>query len=133
MEITRTTLKLFREDFKNAVSNLESKYGVIIDMGTISFDENSFSAKITANNGKNETDVEKTQFEQNVSLYKSYGLSKCDYGKIFIADGKKYRLVGFKTKARKNPFVIEDIKKKKFVCSAEFLGLKCKLANLRFD
>ena len=44
-------VKNFRNDFQNAVQQLEKEYGVIISLGTISFDKDHLRSKMTARVG----------------------------------------------------------------------------------
>lgn len=49
---------------------------------------------------------EKTTF----ALYaRSYGLEATDYGNVIKSSGKDYKLVGFNTKARRYPFLMEEV------------------------
>ena len=45
---TKQKVSSFRSDFQNAVAELESQYGVNINLGTIRYDSNSISAKMKA-------------------------------------------------------------------------------------
>lgn len=133
MEMTRENLKAFRVDFQNAVKALENKYGVKIEMGSISYTENDFHTKVTVTNGRTNLEAEKAQFEKNVQAFKLYGLSKDDYRRPFEVQGKLHFLVGFKPRARKNMFIIESVNGTHYVCSAEMLGLKYDLSNFKVN
>ena len=51
MQISSSNIKLFREDFKQAVKALEQKHGVSIALGNVSYDSNMFRGKMTVTNG----------------------------------------------------------------------------------
>ena len=125
MEMTKANLKKFRADFTKAVEALEKSYGVKLELGAISYSENNFTTRLTVTNGGDNSEIEKTKFECAIVNFSMYGLTKADYRKEFKAtDGKTYRLVGVKPRARKNPFVIETVGGTRYVCAPEFLGLK---------
>ena len=50
--LDRQKVKNFRNDFQNAVQQLEKEYGVQISLGTIRFDQNELRAKMTAQVGE---------------------------------------------------------------------------------
>ena len=50
MKITQNTLKEFRTDFKKTVKDLESQYGIKISLGNITYEDNNFRTKLTADN-----------------------------------------------------------------------------------
>lgn len=39
-----------------------------------------------------------------------YGLEEQDYGAVIESRGKKYKLIGFNTKARKFPYLMQDVR-----------------------
>ena len=50
MQISSSNIKLFREDFKQAMKALEQKHGVSIALGNVSYDSNMFRGKMTVTN-----------------------------------------------------------------------------------
>ena len=50
-KFTKSKVKQFRDDFQNAVLELEKKYGVTIKLGTLTYDETSVRGKMTALKG----------------------------------------------------------------------------------
>ena len=123
MEMTNTNLKAFRADFAKAVAALEQQYGVKIQLGGISYDNVSFTSKITVKNPT--TPIE--DFRKAAIQLSHLGIKPEMYGQRFVAaDGKSYTLVGLKPTARKNVCVIEPIpfEGKTYVCSTGFLGIR---------
>lgn len=49
--LDKQKVKNFRNDFQNAVQQLEKEYGVIVSLGTIRFDQNELRATMTARVG----------------------------------------------------------------------------------
>ena len=50
--MTSTEVKNFRSDFQNAVAQLQKKYGVNINAGTIRYTDSELRFKVTARKGK---------------------------------------------------------------------------------
>lgn len=102
-------LKAFRNDFDKAVEDLQKQYGVKIQIGNISFNDLKFTTKMTVtSNGTNKSgkDLDQLEFERNCFFY---GFEKSDYRKEF-SDGKRtFRLIGFNTRSRKMPLIIQDV------------------------
>ena len=53
----------FRTDFQIAVEQLEEKYGVFINLGTISFNASELRAKLTARVGKSQPKLTSSDFK----------------------------------------------------------------------
>lgn len=104
MDINNKTLALFRTDFKDAVANLESKYGVKIELGNIRYTTNEFSGRI---------DVTNSEFDKELETFKQYcgfyGLKESDYGKKITIGMDEYIIVGINPRARKNCFLIRKV------------------------
>ena len=127
MKFDTKNFNQFRADFSEAVKGLEEKYGVVISMGNnITYDKRAgiFTSKLEVVNGSSKEEVEKAKFESDVECFSSlYEVGKADYRKAFTLKGKTYYLIGFKTRARKTPCIIEDDNGKKYSCSFEVLGI----------
>lgn len=108
MDITdNRQLSAFRVDFMMAVAELQEKYDVTISLGPISYTENQFTTKMTVDNGRDRTEIERANFDMNVWKYRHLGLEPGMYGRVFVAnDGRKYAILGFNTKAPKYPLII---------------------------
>ena len=59
---TKTTITSFRGDFAKAIEGLEEKYGCSIELGTIRYDSNSISSKMTATIGEKQVRASKEDF-----------------------------------------------------------------------
>jgi hypothetical protein len=124
MEMTKANVLNFKNDFEKAMKELEEKYGVAVTMKSANIGEYYFTTKIEVVNETAENDAEKVKFEEDVALFKEYGLTKDDYQKKFKIDGEVYSLIGFKTNARKNKFILCNNKGTKYVFSTFDLNLK---------
>jgi len=97
----RTTAKILREK----LNNLFAEHGIEgfeIDVGNASYDDTQITFKVqikeTGAPSKEEKDLEKYA-----------GLYDLDTSKIATVRGDKYSLVGFNSRARKQPFIIQKL------------------------
>ena len=56
------TVDQFRKDFQSSITELEEKYGVTINLGTLTYDETSIRGKMTALKGEREEELSKDDF-----------------------------------------------------------------------
>jgi hypothetical protein len=100
-EVDRANLLKFRKSFANTMKNLEIKYGLKIELGSIGFSSQQFSGRInvTLTNGESNEAVAKKQWDDNCNWF---GMKKNDFGKTFQLQGQPYEIIGFNPKARKN-------------------------------
>jgi len=61
--MTSTEVKNFRSDFQNAVTQLQNKYGVNINTGTIRYTDSELRFKVTARKGKVSPKLTKEAFQ----------------------------------------------------------------------
>lgn len=109
MNINKASLKVFRQDFQDAVKDLEEKHGISIDLGNIAFNDDSFRSKIEVTNvdpSGNKVDQGAIDFEKYANRY---GLTADHLNKEFSFDGTRYILVGLKPRNRKYPFIVKRV------------------------
>ena len=99
MEFTRAGFEEFRNDTLEALTEVAKKHGVKIELGNIKYDTYDFDMKMHVTKDEEDLDGNRLKFESECWRY---GLKKSDYNREFIADGKKFRFVGFNNRARKN-------------------------------
>lgn len=99
-------LNEFRNDFAEAVKDLEAKYGIVISVGRISYTYDSFQCRIEGKLGDSKDDVMRKDFEKHCQ---EVGLYPDDYGQTFTKNGKQYALIGVDMKKRKYPVVIKEV------------------------
>jgi dsDNA-specific endonuclease/ATPase MutS2 len=61
--MTSTEVKNFRVDFQNAVKELQKKYGVNVNTGTITYTKDELRFKVTARKGKVAPKLTKEAFQ----------------------------------------------------------------------
>ena len=98
--IDKETLRNFRNDFAEAVKDLEQQYGIVITLGRITFDATSFSGKLEAKEGESKDQVNEDIFNKEC---KKYGLDPEDYDRRFTYQGKEYTITGIYSRSNKYP------------------------------
>ena len=104
--IDRQTLENFREDFKKAMEDLESKYGFVVELGRITYTATSFTGKLEVHEGESKDDVNEQEFKKHCHMY---GLSYDDYDRRFTFQGKNYIVVGIRPSKRKYPICCQCV------------------------
>ena len=94
----RATAKLLREVLNTALENSDLK-GYEFEVGNASYNDHEVTFKVVLR----DADAMPKEERELVEFAKFYGL---DTTKIF----GKYTLVGYKTRARKNPWIVQDLK-----------------------
>ncbi len=105
IEFTRKNLKDIREDIKDALKAVETKYGIVIKQGNISFADNSFKMKLEAFVGESDADAGKIVWD---SWCFKYGLKSEDFGKTFKSNGTEFTVCGMKPKSTKYPVLAQN-------------------------
>ena len=107
MIFTEEVIVDFRKDFNAAMDALREKYNATISLGSISYDETSFSARLSVYSGRDKEDVAIAKFDANVWKFADLGLKPGMYKRIFIGrDGERYALLGLNARASKNQMII---------------------------
>jgi hypothetical protein len=111
----KTNLKYVREQIQNKLNELK-ELGLTIELGSISFNESSFTSKVTCSLSDH-GDKYSIEFDRRHMMY---GMSKEHLGKTFLLNGNKCKFLGFKPGARVNVALFEDLVKcSKYVTSVE--------------
>lgn len=101
--ITPQLLSDFRKDFDALKKNLESKYGIVIDMGRITYESDRFHAKLEAQefdpacpySSKDAQHAYRRAMDKDkVGLPYNHGFDLNWIGKKFDYRGKQYEVVG---------------------------------------
>lgn len=104
MKINSENLDLFCKDFKDCVKALEEKYEIELSLGTISYDAEEFTCKMTARNP--DVDYDLKNWCQN--CWKQEFEPK-DYGRLFQYEGETYKIIGINNRKRNTPIILERI------------------------
>ena len=106
MEITKSNLRIFRQDFKNTVESLQKEYDVTIDMGNITYGDEEFHFKVDVTNG-DRPEAERNKFIKVLkrNSWKYPALNNDSYGKDITINHEACKIVGIKPRASKYPIV----------------------------
>ena len=103
--IDKELLKEFREDFKQAVLELEDKYGFVIDLEQIKYGTTSFEGTLKVTEGESHEAVYRKDF---AAICSKYGFQESDFGKSFISSGKAYTIIGLMPNRKKYPVLVRQ-------------------------
>jgi hypothetical protein len=104
MSITKTQLKAIRSDIAKALAEVEAKHGITLDLGSISYQDNSFHGKLSGSVvGDNGEDLAaKSNWE---AKFRRYGLNKEWFGKSFKSGNDTFTISGLNSRASKRPVI----------------------------
>jgi len=104
--IDKAMLQNFRQDFAEAVKDLESKYGLVIELGNIKYSATSFEAKMSCKEGESKDDVNAQEFKKYCHMY---GLNEDDYDRRFTFKGEDYVIIGIRPSKRTYPIICQQV------------------------
>lgn len=111
-EMNRTNVQMVRKILEKNLPSILKDYGLSFELGNARYDEDGVKFtgfKISVKGALSETEK---ALKEELSFRKDYGV-QLDENKIAKLDGMDISLVGFKPRARKNPFIIQDLKTSK--------------------
>lgn len=119
--ITKELLKALRADINAALESVGQKHNVTLQAGNCSYNATgtaTYKLEVVAlGAGGAQRDIPAELFLQYADII---GLKKEDLHKEIILQGRKFKVAGYKPKARKNSVLIFDpIENKTFVTSVE--------------
>ena len=92
MEITKSNLRIFRQDFKNTVESLQKEYEVTIDMKNITYGTTDFHFKVEVTNG-DRAEAERNKFIATLKRNSwKYPAQRYPIVAIKESSGKSYKL-----------------------------------------
>jgi len=107
-EMNRTNAKLVREILDEKLPSILREHGLSFELGNARYDDDGVKFtgfRISVKGALSETEK---ALRDELNFRNSYGV-KLDQNKIAKLDGMDISLIGFKPRARKNPFVIQDL------------------------
>lgn len=118
--ITKFDRKTVRETARDVVSELQQyakDNGLVIERGNCSFDDTFFNLKIKVTIKGSDTQ-EMRDLKQHIGWLDEH----IDLNKVADINGKSFKLVGYKTRATKKPYIIQDVKSNsEYVCSEDLV------------
>ena len=113
----KKNLPLIRADIKNALEAVETKYGIKLSLGNISFTDETFGGKLSAVTMKATGGKSLGNAKWNATFLKNYaqlGLKKTDLGRTFDYKNEKVTIVGARSHAI-TPLIVQK-ENDKFIC-----------------
>ena len=107
-EMNRANAKLVREILNDKLPSILNEHGLSFELGNARFDEDGVrftGFRLSVKGALSETEK---ALREELNFRNSYGV-ELDQNKIAKLDGMDISLVGFKPRARKKPFVIQDL------------------------
>ena len=114
----KSNLADVRSAINTSLNDVADHFGITLEIGNISFQDNRFSTKITANIVSEDGVVQTRERED----FTRYAQSLCDLDPDWLDDsftdrgiasgssrGLTYKITGLKTKARKNKIMLECV------------------------
>jgi hypothetical protein len=113
MELTKQSLQFIRKDIDAAFAEISKKYGInSMRVGNIKYNDSMFKFSCEAKLNAPEND------KNLASELLLLGLPKDSYGRTFIHNGHKFKIVGCKLSKRKYPVIGQDLSSDKRFCFA---------------
>ena len=107
MVLDKKKLNQFRKEMQEKLDEFAKEKGVQVNVGNITFTNNSFVAKVKVVLAGNPEEAERLEFEEIAPLF---DLKKEDYGKEIklsnMGENRIYNLVGLKPKSGKFPLIV---------------------------
>lgn len=113
-EMTKTKVQAIMKDMEKALKEIEKKHGVkITRSGNVRFSDIDFNAKfkVEVDNQDVVEDKEREKFELYAKLE---GFNPDGFGKTINDRGLVLKVIGFNTRAPKNPIRLEDENGRKY-------------------
>lgn len=114
--MTRTEIKQFIKEAESLLEPLKEKYGVNLDFGNTRFSSEGLTTKLEVLNvvGSLE-DTLKEKYKKNAVLSGDQRVIEA-FGKEVRIGSKELKVVGYNTRAPKNPIELEDKNGGKYKC-----------------
>lgn len=102
----KDNVRTLRQDIETALREVAKQHGVTFNVGRITYDAQTFGARLKCVNADNLIDVEKLEWDKN--CYK-YNFNKADRGKQFDSKGQRYIILGVRPTRRKYPILCRNM------------------------
>ena len=103
-KFTHSNLPNLRSELDAAINTVLAKHGLSANFGRFSFDDSTFTTKLTVNCGSND-DAALREFKKYAFRF---DLTGDEFGKSFTHSQDTYTIVGLKPKSRKYPILAKN-------------------------
>ena len=124
MEISKASLKEFREELKIALRPLEEKFGLKIELPNISYSEKEFHGTLKCFNlGSSGEKLADIQSKEEFDIYTYLSKLAGSFGFEFSGNnGELLRVIGYNPRGTKNPIELLGVRNgKKYKASENFV------------
>jgi len=106
----KANLKLVRSALNSALERVEEELGIELSIGNITYDRNGTGFRTKLEGAViSEDGLAMTQDARNFLTYAPLdGIPKEALNQSFVHDGKPYRLVGYRPRSKKYPYLCEN-------------------------
>mgnify|MGYP003123975989 FL=1 len=121
--MNKTNAQLVRKILNENLPSILEKHGLSFELGNAKYDDDGVkftSFRLSVKGALSETEK---ALENELNFRDSYGL-KLDQNKIAKLSGMNVSLIGYKPRARKNPFIIQDLDTSKEYVISEQVAIK---------
>jgi hypothetical protein len=111
-QMDRRTVQLLSDAITQALQPLAAQYGVKIDRGSASYNDQNFTLKVSVaviGEGGVAVSKEVTDFKRYAEFK---GMKADDLGKTVSLMGKPYTIAGYLVRSTRNPILVKDAKDK---------------------
>jgi hypothetical protein len=111
-QMDRKTVQLLSDAITQALQPLAAQYGVKIDRGSASYNDQNFTLKVSVaviGEGGVAVSKEVTDFKRYAEFK---GLKADDLGRTVSISGKPYTIAGYLVRSTRNPILVKDSKGK---------------------
>ena len=101
-QIDRSACKLLKSELENTLNDLSQELGVSFEIGRCTYGSNRAAFKVTAI-------AAGAVSETMAALRGAAKANNLDINKIVAYNGSEWKLVGFKTRAPKRPYLVKNL------------------------
>ncbi len=109
-ELNKTTLKELRYALEETLKNIQTKYGIHVDVGNCQYSETHATFKIELAVIKPGGVVHTKIVEEFLFAAERLGLKKEDLNREFSYQNETYKLIGYSRNSRSYPFIVKRIR-----------------------
>jgi hypothetical protein len=120
-QFNRPSLHMLRASLDEALKAVADRHGIVLKTGHISFTANTCSIRIEGSTIDPSGVVHSREAEDFKINAELHGLTPEHLNRTFVSAGVTYKLVGYRIKAPKKPFIIEDEAGRKFVGTEDMI------------
>lgn len=100
---------MLREKIVAALAAVEAELNIKCSLGNLTYSDTGCTVKLECA-GVREDGLVLSKEANDLKYAGHRGVGPDDFGRIFNAWGKEYRLTGYRTRAKQYPYLVEEIK-----------------------